>query len=66
MLKNEELCNCAAVLLIGRSLVRSQLASLKLFFDIKCFRSHYGPWGDPASNRNEYQENLLGVKAAGA
>jgi len=26
------------------------------------FRSHYGP----DSNRNEYQEFLLGVKAAGA
>jgi hypothetical protein len=24
------------------------------------------PWGDSASNRNEYQEYLLRVKAAGA
>jgi len=24
------------------------------------------PWGDSASNRNEYQEYFLGVKAAGA
>ena len=24
------------------------------------------PWGRPASNRNEYQEHFLGVKAAGA
>jgi hypothetical protein len=30
------------------------------------FRLHYGPGVDPASNRNEYQEYFLGVKAAGA
>jgi hypothetical protein len=30
------------------------------------FRPHYGPGVDAASNRNEYQEYLLGVKAAGA
>jgi len=36
------------------------------FFDIKSFRSHYGPGVDLASNRNEYQEHFLGVKAAGA
>jgi hypothetical protein len=29
------------------------------------FRSHSGPGVDLASNRNEYQEYLLGVKAAG-
>jgi len=33
---------------------------------IKSFRSHYGPGVDSASNRHEYQEYLLGVKAAGA
>ena len=32
----------------------------------KSFRSHYGHGIDAASNRNEYQENFLGVKAAGA
>jgi len=32
----------------------------------KSFRSHYGPGVDSASNRNEYQEYFLGVKAAGA
>jgi hypothetical protein len=32
----------------------------------KFFRSHYGPGVDSASNRNEYQEHFLGVKAAGA
>ena len=26
----------------------------------------YGPWVDSTSNRNEYQEHFLGVKAAGA
>ena len=50
----------------GRSLVRSQLVSLEFFIDIKSFRSHYGPGVDSASNRNEYQEHFLGVKAAGA
>jgi len=36
------------------------------FFDIKSFRSHYGPEVDSASNKNEYQEYFLGIKAAGA
>jgi hypothetical protein len=36
------------------------------FFVFLFFRSHYGPGVDSASNRNEYQEHLLGVKAAGA
>ena len=36
------------------------------FIDIKSFRSHYGPEVESASNRNEYQEHFLGVKAAGA
>ena len=36
------------------------------FIDIKSFRSHYGPGVDSASNRNEYQECFLGVKAVGA
>ena len=36
-----------------------------LFIGIKSFRSHYGPVVDSASNRNEYQEYLLGVKVAG-
>jgi hypothetical protein len=30
------------------------------------FRSHYGPGVDSASNRNEYQQYCLGVKAVGA
>ena len=36
------------------------------FIDINSFRSYYGPGVDSASNRNEYQEHFLGVKAAGA
>ena len=36
------------------------------FIDIKSFRLHYGPGVDTASNRNEYQEYFLWVKAAGA
>jgi len=35
------------------------------FIDIKSFRSHYGPGVNSASNRNEYQEYFLGLKAAG-
>jgi len=51
---------------IGRSLVRSQLVSLEFFIDKKSFRSHYSPGVDLASNRNEYREHFLEVKAAGA
>jgi len=36
------------------------------FIDIKSFRSHYDSGVDSASNRNEYYEYFLGVKAAGA
>jgi len=36
------------------------------FTDTKSFRSHYSPKADSASNRNEYQENFLGVKPTGA
>ena len=36
------------------------------FIDIKSFSSHYDPWVHSASNRNEYDEYFLGVKAAGA
>jgi hypothetical protein len=32
----------------------------------KSFWPHYGPGVDSASNRNEYQEYFLGVKAVGA
>ena len=46
--------------------VRSQLESLEFFIDIKSFRSHCGPGVDSASNRNDYQEYFLVVKAAGA
>ena len=30
------------------------------------FRPHHGPGVDSASNRNEYQEYFLGVKAVGS
>jgi len=39
---------------------------MEFFIDIKSFQSHYGPGVDSACNGNEYQEHLLGVKAAGA
>ena len=54
------------MLQIGRSLVLLQLVSLEIFIDIKSLQWHYGPGVDSASNRNEYQEYVLGVKAAGA
>jgi len=42
-------------------------ASVSVFFiDMKSLRSPYGLEVDSASNRNEYQEHFLGVKAAGA
>ena len=51
----------------NRKVARSIPASVSGFFiDIKSFRSHYGPGVDLASNRNEYQEYILGVKAASA
>ena len=36
------------------------------FIDTKSFRSHYGSGVNSPSNKNEYQEYFLGVKAAGA
>ena len=54
------------LLQIERPLFRSQLVSLGFFIDVKSFRSHYGPEIDSTSNRNEYQEHFLGVKAADA
>jgi len=38
----------------------------EFFIDIKSFRSHHGPGVDSTSNKNEYQEYFLGLKAAGA
>ena len=54
---------CAA----NRKVAGSMPAGASGFFvDIKSLRSHYRPGVDSASNRNEYQEYFLGVKAAGA
>ena len=48
----------------GRSRVRSR--SYHWNFSLTySFRSYYGPGVDSASNRNEYQEYFMGVKAAG-
>jgi hypothetical protein len=47
-----------------KSLYRSQMVSIIHWH--KSFWSHYGPGVDSASNRNEHQENFLGVNAAGA
>jgi hypothetical protein len=35
-------------------------------FSMTSFRSHYGPEVDSTSNRTEYREYVLQVKAAGA
>ena len=52
---------------INRKVAGSIPAGVSGFFiHIKSFRSHYGPGVNSASNRNEYQEYFLGVKAAGA
>ena len=51
----------------NRKVARSIPASVMGFFiDVKFFRLHYGSGVDSASNRNEYQEHFLGVRAAGA
>jgi len=50
----------------NRKVAGSIPADVSGFFDIKSFRSHYGSGVDSTSNRNEYQEYFLGVKAAGA
>jgi len=42
------------------------LMYIYIYIYIYSFQSHYGPGVDSASNRNEYQEYFLGVKAAGA
>jgi len=46
-------------------MVRTQMMSLEIFIEVKSFRLHHDPGVDSASNRNEYQEHFLGVKAAG-
>ena len=45
----------------GRSRVRFPMVSLEFFIYI-IHRPHYSPGVDPASNRNEYQEYILGSK----
>jgi hypothetical protein len=39
---------------------------LTLNISTSLHRPHYGPGVDSGSNRNEYQEYFLGLKAAGA
>jgi len=51
----------------NRKVADSNPAAVSGFFiDIQSLRSHYGTGVDSLSNRNEYQEHFLGVKAAGA
>jgi len=49
----------------GKSQFRFPMVSLQFSINIS-FRPHYGSAVDSASNRNEYQEHFLGVKAVGA
>jgi hypothetical protein len=49
----------------GRSRVRFPIVSLEFFIDI-IFPGALWPGVDSDSNKNKYQEFLLGVKAAGA
>ena len=59
-----QLLRCCAT---NRKVAGSIPAGVSGFFiDIKSFLSHHGPGDDSASNRNEYQEYFLGLKAAGA
>jgi len=57
------LCCCATNRKVAGS---SPAGVIGFFIDTKSFRSHYSPGVDLASNKNEYQEHFLGVKAAGA
>jgi hypothetical protein len=54
---------CAANLKVGGSIPAGVSG---FFIDTKSCRSHYGTGDDSASNRDEYQDYFLGVKAAGA
>ena len=56
---------CGTALQVGRPQVRFQIVSLEFFIDI-ILPAALWSWGDSASNRNEYQEYFLEVKAAGA
>jgi hypothetical protein len=49
----------------GRSWVRFPMVPLELFIDI-ILSGALWLWVDSASNRNEYREHFLGVKAAEA
>ena len=61
------MAQCLRCCVTNRKVAGSIPAGVSGFFiDIKSFQSHYGPGADSASNRNEYQEYFLGVKAAGA
>jgi hypothetical protein len=46
--------------------VRFPVVSFEFFIEIVLLSPHYGPGFDSTSNRYEYQEYFLGVKAAGA
>ena len=63
-------CVCIALYYIyscatNRKVAGSIPAGVSGFFiDVKSFLLHYGPEVDSGSNRNEYQEHLLGGKGS--
>jgi len=67
LLLGTAVAQCLRCCATHRKVAGSIPAGVSVFFiDIKSIRSHYGPGVDSASNRNQYQEYFLGVKAAGA
>ena len=53
---------CASI----RKVAGSITAGVSGIFILNSFTGYYGPGVDSATNRNEYQEYFVGVKAAGA
>ena len=62
-LSNRDLYCCATSRKVAGSIPADVI---RFLIYINSLRSHYGPGVESASNRNEYQEDFLGIKAAGA
>jgi len=59
-------CVCGVFVCVCVCVCAVQQMSLEFFIDIILPIALWLPGVDSASNRNEYQEHFLGVKAAGA